>query len=258
MLWREDDEGCLLCIGEHPTSDMRLPGAGVATCDVWRQSGTWRIRRPDATVATVVDGRATQVGRWTLVTLLGAEDAEGPSRSDHRPLWPGSNDLSARPGFDVDGHRIAEIVDAVPMLIGGQPCCAIRLPWTREGVAAAVRREGRTTWCYPFAGTTLTCNGVPCDERFVLNDGDVLALADAPPFRYADADEQLDRLLGVLRGAEPRPQSVSPPRPPTTTDRIASVVGDRRDSLFSIWEAALAIGTATALVGQCAVTIVRW
>lgn len=262
MLWRDDGEGRLLRIGEHPTCDLRLSGAGIATCDLWFESRVWRVRRPDGSVAAVADGDSFIVGQWMLMLILGdcmqedplSDCAFGGKTRSSSTLEHGAS----RPWLEREGRQLAELSDELPVMIGGSDCCAIRIPYTREAVAAVLRRDGRATRCYPVAGTSLKRSGAPIAVPVVLADGDVLALDDAPAIRYVDPDEEIDRLLGVLRNEAPDSPPPTPPRVVTATERVASVVGTRPDALLSIWEAALAAGTLTAVLTQCAVTIARW
>ena len=92
----------------------------------------------------------------------------------------------------------------------------------------------------------------------MLADGDVLAVEDAPAIRYSDPDEEIDRLLGVLRREAPDRPAPEPARVPTASERVTSLVGSRPDAILSLWEAALAAGTLVAVLAQCAVTIARW
>lgn len=262
MLWRDDGEGRLLRIGEHPTCDLRLSGAGIATCDLWFESRVWRVRRPDGSVAAVADGDTFIVGHWTLMLLVG--DGRQEERISDDALSAKTRSRSAfshvtsRPWLEREGRQLAELSDELPVMAGASDCCAIHIPWTREAVAAVIRRDGRATRCYPVAGTTLKRNGAPIAVPVVLADGDVLALDDAPAIRYVDPDEEIDRLLGVLRNETSDSLPPAPPRVLTATKRVASVVGTRPEALVSIWEAALAAGTLTAVLTQCAVTIARW
>lgn len=262
MLWRDDGEGRLLRIGEHPTCDLRLPGAGIATCDLWFEARVWRVRRPDGTVAAVADGDSFIVGHWMLMLIVGVctpEDSQPDDANSTRPQ-PGSQFArgASRPWLEREGWQIAELSDDLPVMIGGGDCCSVHIPWTREAVAAVIRRDGRATRCYPVAGTTLSLNGAPIANPVLLSDGDVLALADAPAIRYVDPDEEIDRLLGVLRNEASDSPTPAPPRVLTATERVTSVVGTRPEALLSLWEAALAAGTLAAVLTQCAVTIARW
>lgn len=262
MVWREPGDGRLLRIGEHATCDLRLPGAGIATCDLWFEAHSWRVRRPDGSVAAVNDGDSFVVGQWMLMLLVCTGEPE-EAESDV-PLGacstPGSAfaNRGSRPWLEAEGQRLVELADDLPVMMGGGDCCAVRIPWTREAVAAVLRCDGRITRCYPVAGTTLTRNGLRIDAPVVLADGDVLAVNDAPAIRYVDPDEEIDRLLGVLRGeatARPEPE---PRRMPTASERVAGLVGSRPGAFLSVWEAALAAGTLVAVLGQCAVTVARW
>lgn len=262
MLWRDDGEGRLLRIGEHPTCDLRLPGAGIATCDLWFESRVWRVRRPDGSVSAVADGDSIIVGHWMLMLIVGDFKPEDPQSADTLSARTRSSSAiehgSSRPWLEREGWRLAELSDDLPVMIGGGDFCAVHIPWTREAVAAVIRRDGRATRCYPVAGTTLSRNGTPIAAPVVLTDGDDLALDDAPAIRYVDPDEEIDRLLGVLRNEASDGPTPTPARVLTATERVASVVGTRPEALLSVWETALAAGTLTAVLTQCAVTIARW
>ena len=261
MLWRDDVEGTLLRIGEDSTSDLRLAGAGLAASDVWRESRNWRVRLPDGSVDDVRDGVQLVVGPWTVMLLLGNGEGDSAFANDDERQWLNSTFVGARltrPWFEMDGRRLADVNDEIPMMLGGGDCCAVRIPWTREAVSAVIRRDGNRTRCYPFAWTTLARHGAPIVNPVVLADGDSLAVADAPSLRYADADEEIDRLLGVLRGEAPDGPPERPSRAVSTTERVASVLGSRPDAILSWWELAFGAGTVIVVLTQGAVTLARW
>ena len=262
MIWRDDTDGSLLRIGEHPTCDLRLSGAGIATCDLWCEADGWRVRRPDASVAKPSDGESFLVGPWTVVLLLGSGE-EAPAMGEvGRSTWASPvqdpNGGCGGPGFEIDGRRLADAGHGLPVLLGGGEGCAVRIPWTREAFAAIVRRRRGETRCYPLAGTSLTRNGRSIDCPETLADGDVLALADAPAIRFVDPDEEIDRLLGVLRGESASRPSNEASEARTSSRAPAAVIGGGRDAVFSIWEVLLAGGAVAAVLAQSAITIARW
>lgn len=254
MLWRDGEMGELVRAGEHATCDMRLPGAGIASCDVWRGESNWQVRRPDGSVRDVEDGDNFVVGRWWLLLLVDeAPMASGPPTGSHRRF--GVPDCPAAQGFESEDRRLADIDDDLPRLLGGGDGCAIKIALTRERFCAVVRRAGRATRIYPVPGTRLAVDGKQIAGPMQLGDGNVLAVPDSPPIRFVDADQELDRLLDSLRDEHPdrpEPDSATPPgnaAPETTA---------RRDPFLTPLEAALACGTLAAIVAQSVVTIARW
>ncbi len=262
MLWRDDIDGSLLRIGEHPTCDLRLSGAGIATCDLWCEADGWRVRRPDGSVAKPSDGDSFLVGPWTVVLLLGDGDGAPVTGDIGGSTWqspaPDSCGGGGGPGFEIDGRRLADAGHGLPVLLGGGEGCAVRIPWTREAFAAIVRRRRGGTRCYPLAGTSLMRNGRPIDGPETLADGDVLSLADAPAIRFVDPDEEIDRLLGILRGESASRPSDEGSDARTFTRPSAAVIGGGQDAVFSIWEALLAGGAVAAVLAQGAISIARW
>lgn len=258
LLWRDDADGRLVRIGEHPTCDLRLPGAGIATSDLWCDSEAWRVRRPDGSVANVIDGDAFVVGCWSMLLLVG-EAGRDTAHFTASQSWSSHAPMESTRWFEVGGRRVEDLDDGLPRLLGGSDGCAVRIDWTRERVSAVVRDVGRWTRLYPIPGTTLTRNDVPVTAPIVLMDGDVLAVSDAPSLRFVDTDQEIDRLLDSLRGDAPEPPGEGAlPLAGRTTDRSAHAVGLRSDAFLSRWEAALAGGTVVALISQVIVTIARW
>lgn len=259
MIWRSDAADLLVRIGEHPTCELRLHGAGIATCDLWCDGDEWSIRRPDGTVGRVADGQCVVVGQWTVLMLLDRDadaaalrPAAGPD-----PGFHAVDDDPPRPHFVLDGTPLGVLADDVPRLVGGAPCCAVRLPWTREPVAGIVRRGARRTRCYPVPGSSLSRNGSAVAAAITLHDGDALALADSPALRFVDPDEEVDRLLGLLRDEPCADEPAEPLRPVPARERVRRVAIARLLAPATI-EAALALAAAAAVLTQVVVTIVRW
>lgn len=237
MIWRSGLRGEVVRLGDSSRADLRLAGAGAAAAELLSDGAAWRLRRPDGSVRRVRDGDTVTYGPWIVVLLLAEEPdatAEAPPPED---LLGGDADAGL-PRFSAEGGEPSYVRDRMPALLGAAPWCALRVEAVGLPVAAVVRRDGAgATVVYPIPGVDLRRDGERVTMPTRLRDADALRAggAGAPVMRFADPQEELDRLLGTV--VLESPSRTPPPR-----------LGRGDDAFVTLAEAALwAVGAAVAL-----------
>jgi hypothetical protein len=221
MISRPARRGLTVRIGGSAVDDIRLTGAVGAGAELLCDGDGWTLRA-GGRVRRASDGTSFVLGPWTIVVALG----------DDGPPLAGD---AAR--LELDGEGDIALPGSEPALVGAADWCAVRIPRLAIPVAAVLRSDpSGATWLYPLDAVPLRRNGARVRAPVRLADGDTIRLG-GETVRFADPREQLDRLLGAVRG-EPPPRPRTPQA--TTTEVVLWTVG------------------AAALVGYLSVAWIRW
>ena len=218
---RETRDGESLRVGGSAGDDLYLPGLGATALTLAASGGAWRATFWDGGERVVADGEWVLLGVWSVLVLL-REEGTAEARAD--------DDL---PYFELGGSRTDGLAPDAPALLGSAPWCSLRLAGSHVAVVAvALLRAPSGTTVYRLPGVELDRNGERVPHSARLADSDTVAARGGPPIRYRDPQEELDRLLGVLRDDEP-----PPPDPPPESPKVALVTYEEA----VLWAAAAAV-----------------
>lgn len=238
MISRPATANTLVRVGASSSDDLRLGGASGPGADLFFDGAAWLVRLPEGVVRRACDGDHFTLGPW-MVVLIGVDD-QSASLVDVEPAAHAAD----APHFECDG-AVLPLAGFEPRLVGAAPWSAVRFEALELGVVAVARRlaDGGTL-LYPLPSVATHVNDARVRQPTRLSSGDAIAFGRPGRGRllYFDPGEEMDRLLGTLRG-EPEPAPREKPRNPPTATRVEA----------GLWAAGLAITLAYIVIA-----FVRW
>lgn len=259
-----DTRGSLIRVGGKRDDDLVLPDTVTIDAEIFSDGERWHVRHPDGSIGPARTGLAMDFGHW-IVYVLVSEAATGDGQVDERTrvadaisLLSTEDDLAR---FIPDDAAPVVLAASTPMVFGSAVWCDLRVPDLPSPAAAIIwrPRERDKANMVPCLGVSIAIDGRQVRTPIELWDGCRIAIDDSPhAITYSDPQEELDRLLGLIRepNTDSAPPSEATPEPHTTNSVFGRTsLAAAKDWLWPPTEVAFA---ASALAILSAFGFVFW
>jgi hypothetical protein len=253
-------------IGGGENDRVRLAGAVPSAAELVVLNRKWHVRLAGGAPDEVTDGMRASIDGWNVYLFTDdSRDEKVGAQNDTDRLDEALASLACeadRPRLEF-GDRSRVLLEAVgPVLLANLPDSDHPLPGAGAGCAIAIRRAGSGgTFLYSIVASYVSRNGVRAPRRSRLADRDRVEVAlDAgrAVFVFRDPLEELDGLLGALRGEAPPPE---PPRSHPEDAWWQSAAHSARVRLPTLpvtaWEAGLWAAGASVTMGFALLFLTR-